>query len=129
MPWKGTWYRRATLANEAVSSSWASIVDVVGSGGLSSAWKKPGSGGDGALAAKLAASVGVLPGARHGSQPAMSPPPGTHGTACPPNVSALVPLPPTRGWGTYGRCTGSAPSTPGHKHAASPIGTSRASFT
>ena len=29
MPRKGTWYRRATRANEAVSSSWASIVVVV----------------------------------------------------------------------------------------------------
>src|SRR5207237_5747361 len=66
---------------------------------------------------------------RHGSHPAMSPPPGAHGTECPPKGSEVSPSPPTTTLAGCGMCTGVAASTPGHRQAASPTGTSWESLT
>ena len=112
-------------AAAAVSSSWASIVVVVWSGGCSSASRKLGSASDGVFAAKLAASAGVLPwretrlatldvAAFRQARDGMAAERVGAGAA-----AAYSHL------GRVRRCTGVGASTPAQAHAASPTGVAR----
>src|ERR1044071_5418272 len=124
MPSHGMPLSCATRATAPVSSSSATVFEVVAGGDWKNCRNSKGST-NGSSAPGSPRALGTERSlSRHGEQPKVSPPPGMHGKARPNTGSVVLPLPPihTRGWRGIDTNATLLGSLGKHAHAGSPPG-------